>query len=186
MSATLHLPAEGQAYSAASPLYIGNSKIWSRTGIQQGPLSSLLCSPATDSHSSETSTDINVWYHDDDTIGRPLEQVGSDIEGIGTNWSRRARRSTAGSVRQFSWEPPSILCALTPRERCRHCCRLSGVQVRTDELQLLGAPICDAQMRAQLLSWRTDRAQTCKPRAGARGTTSGLLLKNYIPASRLL
>ena len=71
-------PLVWQAYSRASPLYIGGSKIWSRSGIQQGdPLSSLLFSLAIDDVCNVASTDINVWYLDDGTVGGPPEQVAS-------------------------------------------------------------------------------------------------------------
>ena len=156
-----------QAYCSASPLYIGDLKIWSRTGIQQGdPLSSLLFSLAIDDVATQTSTGVNIWYLDDATIGGPLQQVASNIERIDRQLEERGLRMNSRKCETIllgddtpSWrsEALSTLQTLLPDIR----------EVSVDDIELLGVPIRYSQVRTQLLSGADMVKKLGESRAGA-------------------
>ena len=180
-------PLVWQAYCSASPLYIGDKKIWSRTGIQQGdPLSSLLFSLAIDSVSTGGGTDINVWYLDDGTIGGPLEQVTNNIQRIKNQLDEK------GLTINSSKCEAALLGAVTPSSRSDAIRTLQKYlpdirEVQIDELQLLGSPICDAQVRTQLLSGaQMVRKLVSRVQELDEPHQAFFLLKNYISAPRLL
>ena len=107
-------PLVWQAYSGASPLYIGDSKIWSRTGIQQGdPLSSLLFSlPSTGYRRKPARTSTYGT-----SMTEPLEDLSSRSPVTScaskTSWRRGDFRSTARNARQSCSElVTSHLCVL--------------------------------------------------------------------------
>ena len=180
-------PLVWQAYCSDSPLYIGDSKIRSRTGIQQGdPLSSLLFSLAIDSVSKGITTDINIWYLDDATIGGPVEEVTNNIQRIKSQLgekglqinSRKSEAVLLGTAALSSRSDAiSKLQKLLPDVR----------EVQIEELQLLGAPICDAEARAQLLrSAQMVAKLVSRVQELEEAHQAFFLLKNYICAPRLL
>ena len=180
-------PLTWQAYNSATPLFIGGKKIWSRTGIQQGdPLSSLLFSLTVDGAALASDTDLNVWFLDDGTIGGPLERVipnicrikdGLDKLDLQVNSSKCEACLLGVSAPSRRAEVMDQLRALLPDIR----------EVEVSALQLLGAPICDPQLRDQLLSGQhtvekiVRRLQQLDEKHQAF-----FLLKNYASAPRLL
>ena len=59
-----------QAYSAPSTLFFGRYTLDSATGVQQGdPLGPALFSLAIQSLVTTMSSEVNIWYLDDGTIG---------------------------------------------------------------------------------------------------------------------
>lgn len=72
-----------QAYSAPSTLFFGCHSLSSATGVQQGdPLGPALFSLAIHSLITSLTSDLNLWYLDDGTIGGSVSQVFSDFETI--------------------------------------------------------------------------------------------------------
>ena len=115
-------PLLWQAYCSDSPLDIGDSKIWSRTGIQQGdPLSSLLFSLAINSVSKGITTDINIWYLDDATIGGPVEEVTKNIQRIKSQLGEKGLQIN-------SRKSVAVRCGATVDSRSLHAlsCQLSA------------------------------------------------------------
>ena len=180
-------PLIWQAYRCDSPLYIGDAKIWSRTGIQQGdPLSSLLFSVAIEDASREAGTDINTWYLDDATIGGSLGQVTDAIPRVLRQLEERGLQVNSSKCEAVclgsdthSWQSDALteLQSLLPNIRLVHA----------DDMQLLGAPICRHQTRvdltrgAEMVEKLVDRVQKLEEPHQAF-----FLLKNFISAPRLL
>jgi hypothetical protein len=72
-----------QAYASDSFLFFGDTTIMSATGVQQGdPLGPALFSLAIDEAVRSVSTDLNIWYLDDGTVGGAVEDVVSSLVGI--------------------------------------------------------------------------------------------------------
>ena len=72
-----------QAYSEPSCLLFGESIIPSSAGLQQGdPLGPLVFSLGVDEVSRSISSELNIWFLDDATIGGPAETVLADLENI--------------------------------------------------------------------------------------------------------
>lgn len=180
-------PLVWQSYSSASPLYIDNKKIWSRTGIQQGdPLSSLLFSLAVDDVAKTADTDINVWYLDDATLGGPLELVTRNIQRITTSLEKLGLKINSTKCEAILLGADVSYWRNTAMETLRTV--LPDVR-ETDvhSMQLLGSPICAEQVREQLLSGEqmvsrlVQRVQKLE-----EAHQAFFLLKNYVSAPRLL
>ena len=72
-----------QSYSAQTPLFIGDTVIWSRTGVQQGdPLGPLCFSLAIDPIIQPLKSPINLWYLDDCTLAGPQATILRDLEQL--------------------------------------------------------------------------------------------------------
>ena len=72
-----------QAYSAPSTLFFGRYTLDSATGVQQGdPLDPALFSIAIHSLATTLSSEFNIWYLDDGTIGGETSQVLSDLQSV--------------------------------------------------------------------------------------------------------
>ena len=176
-----------QAYSGATPLFIGGTTVWSRTGIQQGdPLSSLLFSLAVDGAARASDTDINAWYLDDGTIGGPLESVIPNIHRVKNELDKVGLRINSSKCEVSllganisSWRDDAVrrLQAHLPDIR----------EVGPDTLELLGAPICDSQLRDQLLCGQRMIEKLVSRLHQLEETHQAFfLLKNYVSAPRLL
>ena len=69
-----------QAYSAPTPLHIGDYTIPSRCGVQQGdPLGPVGFSLAIDDCARSMKSLLNVWYLDDATLAGPVGAVVEDL-----------------------------------------------------------------------------------------------------------
>ena len=180
-------PLVWQGYSNSAPLFIGESKILSQTGIQQGdPLSSLLFSLTVDPAARAADTDINVWYLDDGTLAgsspsviSSVQQIKTKMEKVGLNISATKCEVTFLGVSTSQYES-SVLHQLNdvlPDIR----------EVPLDELELLGAPIRDPQIRRRLLQGQhmveklIRRLQVLE-----EAHQAFFLLKNYVALPRLL
>ena len=76
-------PLMWQAYSEPSPLYHGTSEIESDTGIQQGdPAGPAVFSLAIQPIVSTITTDLNVWFLDDGTLGGQVDDVCANLERV--------------------------------------------------------------------------------------------------------
>ena len=65
-----------QAYGSSSPLFFGQIRIFSETGLQQGdPLVSLCFSLAINSVISSNDCELNAWYLDDGVFGGSVGEV---------------------------------------------------------------------------------------------------------------
>ena len=72
-----------QAYNAPSTLFFGRYTLDSATGVQQGdPLGPALFSLAIQSLATTLSSEFNIWYLDDGTIGGETSQVLSDLQSV--------------------------------------------------------------------------------------------------------
>ena len=70
-----------QAYSAPTPLYIGDHVIWSCSGVQQGdPLGPVCFALAVDDCARAMSSPLNIWYLDDATLAGPVNTVVKDLQ----------------------------------------------------------------------------------------------------------
>ena len=72
-----------QAYSAPTPLHIGNSLIPSSSGVQQGdPLGPIGFSLAIDNCARSMRSPLNIWYLDDATLAGPVSTVTDDLANM--------------------------------------------------------------------------------------------------------
>ena len=73
-------PIAFQAYSAPTPLHIGDHTIWSCAGVQQGdPLGPVGFSLAVDDCARSMTSPLNVWYLDDATLAGPADVIVKDL-----------------------------------------------------------------------------------------------------------
>ena len=145
-----HLPGLShfvwQAYSEESPLYYHTTQLTSATGIQQGdPLGPALFALGVHTAASGVSSELNVWYLDDATIGGTVGSVTKDLqvliprlasigltvnsskcELLSLNWQQRKVQQEQGLFRELE----DVLPACTVPEE--------------SEVMLLGAPLTDA------------------------------------------
>ena len=74
------LPLISQAYGQPTPLFIADSVIWSRRGVQQGdPLGPLLFALAIDPIIQNLHSPLNIWYLDDGTLAGPADTIAADL-----------------------------------------------------------------------------------------------------------
>ena len=72
-----------QAYSTPTPLLMGDYRIMSTTGVQQGdPLGPIAFALAINSSVRSLKSALNIWYLDDGTIGGSVTDVVSDLRSI--------------------------------------------------------------------------------------------------------
>ena len=72
-----------QAYSTPTTLFFGRYTLDSATGVEQGdPLGPALFSLAIQSLATTLSSEFNIWYLDDCTIGGETSQVLSDLQSV--------------------------------------------------------------------------------------------------------
>ena len=73
----------GQAYNRPTPLFCGDSRIWSSAGVQQGdPLGPLGFALAVDPCARAIRSPFNIWYLDDCTVAGPADTVRADLESL--------------------------------------------------------------------------------------------------------
>ena len=72
-----------QAYGANTILYHGNNTIPSATGLQQGdPAGPALFSLSIDDLTKSLSSELNVWFLDDGTLGDLVDKVLNDLDRL--------------------------------------------------------------------------------------------------------
>ena len=76
-------PLMRQAYGFSSPLFYGETRILSQTGLHQGdPLASLAFSLAINPVIRNISCPFNVWYLDDGVFGGELQEVARNLQEL--------------------------------------------------------------------------------------------------------
>ena len=180
-------PFVWQGYSQAAPLFMGDSVILSQTGVQQGdPLSSLMFSLAIDTATRSADTDINVWYLDDGTLAGPYSHVVNSVQRVKTeleklnltiNSSKCEVVFLGTETGRWREEATKLLRTALPDAR----------EVSTDELELLGAPIREPQLKNHLTSgYELVEKLISRLKSLDEAHQAFFLLKNYVSAPRLL
>ena len=180
-------PFVWQGYNTTTPLFIGDSKILSQTGIQQGdPLSSLLFSLTVDAAARSADTDINIWYLDDGTLAGSVPDVVSSIQRVRAELSKvgltiNPTKCEAILLEGSSEESKSI--AL----RHLHSVLPDIREVAMNELELLGAPVHDDQVRRKLLQGQLMMEKLIRRlQALEEAHQAFFLLKSYVSLPRVL
>ena len=176
-----------QAYNTATPLFMGNSKIMSSTGIQQGdPLSSLLFSISVDTVAKAIDADVNVWYLDDATFACPLNNVRTNICQI------------HDGLKKLGLEINSSKCEVVLLGHNKHIWQVQAMEdlkellpgiheVTPEEATLLGAPLHDAGVRTKMLSSEKSLQKTInRLQQLEEAHQAFFLLKNYLAVPKLL
>ena len=134
-------PLMKQAYGFSSPIFYGETKLLSETGLHQGdPLATLAFSLAIHPIISEVSSPFNAWYLDDGTFGGGLEQALGDLARM------EGRFSQIGLSLNHSKCEVSILTQTPSVPQNEILARVQQtmpdvVLTPSDRLTLLGAPL---------------------------------------------
>ena len=130
-----------QAYGFSSPIFYGETKLLSETGLHQGdPLATLAFSLAIHPIISEVSSPFNAWYLDDGTFGGGLEQALDDLARM------EGRFSQIGLSLNHSKCEVSILTQTPTVPQNEILARVQQIMpdivlTPSDRLTLLGAPL---------------------------------------------
>jgi len=137
-----------QAYSSSSALFFGEEVLRSETGIQQGdPFGPAMFALGIDEVARRVQSEFNVWYLDDAALGDTPERVLEDV------------RILIDGLSAIGLEVNSAKCELTilddaaPAEtELLFRAVLPNVRVvHVDNCSLLGAPISDTGIPAEIL-----------------------------------
>ena len=132
-----------QAYSAPSTLFFGRYTLDSATGVQQGdPLGPALFSLAIQSLVTTMSSEVNIWYLDDGSIGGETNQVLSDLQSV-------KRMSSAFGLQLNEAKCELMLLGMNNTTACSTLSLFQQIaptirSIPSNEAILLGAPLSTA------------------------------------------
>ena len=174
-----------QAYSAPTPLHIGDHTIWSCRGIQQGdPLGPVGFSLAVDDCARSMRSPLNVWYLDDATLAGPVDIVTKDLHVM------------RDMLPDLGLELNGAKCEVTvlgePSGEL-HSSTLAAVQsalpgvteTPLEQLNLLGAPLDEAGSRAAKEAAGGTISRMCERIRALDSHTAVFFLTHHTSAPRL-
>ena len=174
-----------QAYFSPTPLLIGEDKIWSATGVQQGdPLGPLCFALAVDRCARSLTAPLNVWYLDDATIGGSVTEVTNDLKTV------------VSALQKIGLQLNSSKCEVTVLDNPGVKAQQEAVQavkmVLPDitetpltRLQLLGSPLHDAGISTASDTARDTITRLCRRVKLLDRHTGLFFLAHYVSAPRL-
>ena len=174
-----------QAYSAPTPLHIGDYTIPSRCGVQQGdPLGPVGFSLAIDDCARSMKSLLNVWYLDDATLAGPIGAVTEDLVSLQSR------------LPELGLELNSAKCELTIRGNLTDDHRSSivkGMQatlpgIRETPLNcltLLGSPLDETGIQAATETAADTVPTLCNRIRGLDTHTAVFFLSHHVSAPRL-
>ena len=140
-----------QAYSSPSALFFGEEVLRSETGIQQGdPFGPAMFALGIDEVARRVESEFNVWYLDDAALGdtpeRVIEDVKTLIDGLGTIGLEVNSAKCELTILDDTapGETELLFRAVLPNVRVVH----------RDDCSLLGAPLSDTGVPAEILRKR--------------------------------
>ena len=173
-----------QTYGQSTPLFYGQYRIDSQTGVQQeDPLGSLSFALAIDPIIQAINTSINVWYLDDGTLAGPPQQI---INSITTLTPKLAEiglvlKPSKCEVMSLSSESSNAGAAVQKLQTL-----LPAIQVlNRNQLMLLNSPILDEALPAASLKAKEQIDNICQRIACLDAHTALFFLSHYTSAPRL-
>ena len=174
-----------QAYSAPTPLYIGDQVIWSCSGVQQGdPLGPVSFALAVDSCARAMSSPLNIWYLDDATLAGPVSTVVKDLQEI------QNMLPGLGLELNNSKCEVTILGKISDELRIPTFQEVQAVlpgvkETPLDRLSLLGSPLNDTGIQTSQETAAETISLLCKRIRGLDPHTALFFLTHYTAAPRL-
>ena len=174
-----------QAYSAPTPLIIGDHTITSASGVQQGdPLGPAVFALAVDPCARAVTAPLNIWYLDDGTIAGAADTVAADLRQLRTSLSTVGLRLNAAKCEvAFLGSAESAL--RDPAIRAVRAALPDVSETQLDSLSLLGSPLTDGGIHAAGESACAVVERLCDRLRRLDSHTAVFFLAHFVSAPRL-
>ena len=174
-----------QAYSKPSTLFYNDTNLQSSTGIQQGdPAGPALFSLAIDEIARRATSEFNVWYLDDASLGDTPEKVLEDLNNLIRNLREIGLEINSSKCELTILNHESSLDIETTLEMFRGV--LPDVRLVTkEECSLLGAPIHVDGINAALATKKVELEVMAERLVQLDNHQAFILLKNCFAIPKL-
>ena len=174
-----------QAYFSPTPLLIGEDKIWSATGVQQGdPLGPLCFALAVDRCARSLTAPLNVWYLDDATIGGSVTEVTNDLKTVVSALQKIGLQLNSSKCEVTVLDNPGVKAQQEAVQAVKKV--LPDItETPLTRLQLLGSPLHDAGISTASDTARDTITRLCRRVKLLDRHTGLFFLAHYVSAPRL-